>query len=258
MDTKAYAMPNCKICGGLGRVRTGEGITDWEVCPCAIAGQRLRSAEKTLKRVLPPRALAMTLASFETGGIAQNERALLAARNFVDNYLRAAEEGWIMGFWGPPRSGKTHLAVAVLQACTRRFSIQPMLLNLPKALQEERERFHDRSRPSPLREAAKADLLVLDDLGAQYERQGVDTTRVSWVSEQLYNLLDERILHNRPLIYTTNLSPSDLERRLDNEQGRRVLGRLQEGEIAALELLPVPGLRDERHSEAKELLFAQR
>ena len=71
----------------------------------------------------------MTLARFETGGISQNEKALVAARNFVDNFLRAQEEGWVLGLWGQPRAGKTHLAVAIAQACTKRYLVRPMLLN---------------------------------------------------------------------------------------------------------------------------------
>lgn len=258
MDTARYASPNCPTCKGRGYVRNGEGINDYAVCGCAILGQRREAAELTLERALPPRAREMTFRSFETGGLAQNERALLAARNFVRNYLTAREQGWVLGFWGQPRSGKTHLAVAIAQACTKRYLARPMLLNVPKALRAERERFNDPSKPSLLERAAEVDLLVLDDLGAQYERQAADTSRVSWVSEQLYNLLDERILASRPIVYTTNLSPSDLERRLSNEQGQRILGRLKEAEVAALEVLAVPGLRNEAKQAAGDLLFAER
>ena len=97
---------------------------------------------------------------------------------------------------------------------------------------------------------------MLDDLGAQYERQADDTSRVSWVSEQLYQLLNERVMHNRTTIYTTNLSPTDLQRALSNESGQRVLGRLLQPQIATLEIKSVPNLHDESKSAARELLFA--
>jgi DNA replication protein DnaC len=204
----------------------------------------------------------MTFESFDTGGLAQNEQALLVAQNFVDNFPRASRHGWVIGFHGEPRAGKTHLAVAILQACAQRYRpdghlLTPQLLNLPKALRAERERYNKPELPSPLQEAKVTSLLALDDMGAEYQREE-DTSRVSWLSEQLYDLLDERLMNNRPLVYTTNLSPSDMERRYDNEQWMRVLARLREAEITdPLEVLKVSREQPER-AKAKQMLYASR
>lgn len=260
MDTRRYANPNCPLCQGHpGRVKTGPGINDWAVCPCAILGQRIEAAKLRLKKALPERALQMTFAKFQTGGDPHNERALMVAQNFVDNWPKATKEGWALGFYGMPGAGKTHLAVAIAQAVTKRFNVTPQLMNLPKALRMERERFNNPSLPSPLLEAQKADLLILDDLGAEYERQGDDPSRVSWLTEQLYTLLDERFMQNRPLIYTTNLSPSDMERRYDNEAWHRVWSRLERAQVTEkpLQVVPVPGVRATR-SDAEALLHAAR
>jgi DNA replication protein DnaC len=259
METARYALKTCRRCHGRGRVRTGEGITEWAVCPCAVAGLRQAAADQLLQATLPPRALDMTLDSFETGGLAQNERAEKAARSFVDNFLRAQEEGWVLGFYGQPRAGKTHLGVAIAQACAKRYLCRPVLLNLPKALRQERERFSDRDLPSPFQAAAQGDLLVLDDLGAEYERTADDPSRVSWLSEQLYMLIDERVMNNRPFVYTTNLTRSDMERRYSNEAWQRVYARLREAEVnpsGALEVVRVPDLHKVRNSEAADLLFS--
>lgn len=231
METAKYALKDCRICQGKGRVRVGDSITDWAVCPCALAGLRKEAADKLIHAALPPRALEMTLSSYDTGGIAQNERALGAAYSWVENYEQAAEKGWVLGFTGAPRSGKTHLATAIAQACAKRYMARPMLLNLPKALREERERFRNPDRPSPFADAALVDLLVLDDLGAEYERMADDPSRVSWLSEQLYVLIDERVMNNRPFLYTTNLSRSDMDSRYSNEAWTRVLARIREAEV---------------------------
>ena len=257
METARYALSDCRLCRGRGRVRTGEGITEWAVCPCAVARLRQGAAEKMLQSTLPPRALRMTLDSFQSGGFAQNERAEKAARSFVDHYEDARSEGWVLGFYGEPRSGKTHLAVAIAQACTKRFLCKPYLLNLPKALRAERERFQDGSRVSELQEAAEADLLVLDDLGAEYERAGGGA--VSWLSEQLYLLIDDRVMNNRPFIYTTNLSRSDMDRKYSNESWQRVYARIREAEInpsGALEVIRVPDLDGDRKTKAAAILFS--
>lgn len=240
-------------------MRVGESITDWAVCPCVEVGRRREAAERLLEAAFPPRARQMTLATFETGGLAQNELALRVARNFVDNFLQAREEGWVLGYWGQPRSGKTHLAVAVAQACTKRYLVRPMLLNLPKALRQERERYKDESLPSPFQQARIADLVVLDDLGAEYERTAGDTSRVSWLSEQIYMLIDDRIMQNKPFIYTTNLAPTEIDQRYSGETWHRVLARLREAEVnpaGAFEVLRVEGQGLSRNNAAAELLTA--
>jgi DNA replication protein DnaC len=201
-----------------------------------MLNQRQASAAYLLNTILPKRARTMTLSSYDTGGIDQNKRALDAARNFVDNYPEARENGWIMGFWGEPRAGKTHLAVGVAQAITKRYGARPMLLNLPKAMTAERERFRNPDLSSPLAEAKNADIVVLDDLGAEYERQQADQ-RVSWLTEQLYQLIDDRFMKDLPTIYTTNLSPSDMETRYGNEAWKRVLARIETAQVASLEVL---------------------
>ena len=259
METARYALKDCRLCHGQGRVRTGEGITEWAVCPCAVAGLRQDAAERLLQATFPPRALAMTLDSFRTGGLAQNERAERAARSFVDNFIQARAEGWVLGFYGEPRAGKTHLGIGIAQACAKRYLCRPVLLNLPKALRQERERFSDNSLPSPFQAAAQADLLVLDDLGAEYERTADDPSRVSWLSEQLYMLIDERVMNNRPFVYTTNLTRSDMERRYSNEAWQRVYARLREAEVnpgGALEVVRVPEIHKQRNTDAADLLFS--
>lgn len=259
METLRYANPNCPRCGGRGRVRVGSGINEFAICACAEAGRRREAAEKLVAACFPARAREMTLASFDTGDKPQNELALRVARNFVENFTQARREGWVLGFWGNPRAGKTHLAVAVAQACTKRYMIRPMLLNLPKALRQERERFDNKDLPSPFAQAAQADLLVLDDLGAEYERMAGDSSRVSWLSEQIYMLIDERIMQNRPFIYTTNLAPAEIESRYSGEAWHRVLARLREAEInpaGALEVIAVPGKASSRNQQAAEILFA--
>lgn len=255
MDTALLADKDCRICGGKGRVKIGEGINDWAICPCVTLAHRKQVAHKILENSLPPRALEMTLKTFNTGGRAKNERALLAARNFVENFETASKEGWVIGFYGEPRCGKTHLAIAIGQACAKRYLVQPEFLNLPRALRLERERFRDESIRSPFDAAASAPLLLLDDLGAQYERGGSD--RVSWVSEQLYNLIDARVMSALPIVYTTNLKPSELERTMGGESSRRVLGRLNESTVAQIELVAVPEIRSSKNSERADLLFAE-
>lgn len=247
MDTSQYADPNCRLCKGAGQIKTGDTIQTWVICWCALAGQRKETAEKIIERIFPERARLMTLNNYKTGDLLQNEKAVKVAKNFVNNWQEAKKEGWMIGFYGPPQSGKTHLSVGIAQAITKRFLAKPAFMNLPKALKAERERYSNPDLPSQLEKGAKADLLILDDLGAEYERNQ-DREQVSWLSEQLYTLFDERIMNNLPTVYTTNLSPPQLEQKYNNESGKRVLARIESAlvipplKIETVEILREPDL----------------
>lgn len=257
MDTRAFALENCPRCGGKqgphpGRVKTGPGVTDWAICSCALLGQRRATAERIIEQRFPGRMRWMTFQYFHTGERAKNEQALKVARNFVDNYEKARQRGWLLGFWGKPASGKTHLAVAIAQACVKRYLARPRIWNVPKLLKAQREWFNtpdwERKQKgmnsSPLDDAMGCDLLILDDFGAQYERDE-NPERVSWVMEQLYTILDERFMSDRPTIVTSNLSPSELRERLSSEAGKRVLSRIERAQVIPedlgfLEIVSVP------------------
>lgn len=242
MDSARYALPECPRCGGKGSItRTrDDGALDYLLCPCAVIGQRRVAADAWVERLFPGRMRQMTLATYQTGGLEQNALALRVARNFVDDWPSAVSEGWMLGFTGPPRAGKTHLATAIAIACLRRYLARPHVLSVPLLLREERRTYSQRSdgSPSPVDMAMRADLLVLDDLGAEYIRSRTDArSGVEWVDEQLYLVLDERVRLNRPVVYTTNLSLQGLRDTLSD----RVFSRLERAQVGLVEVVPTPG-----------------
>jgi DNA replication protein DnaC len=269
METALYAKKDCRLCHGKGRVRTGEHIGEEVICPCVILGKRQADAERAIAQRLPERAKQMTLEGYDPGGDPKNEQALAIARNFVDNYEQAEREGWVLGFWGLPNSGKTHLTLGIAQECVRRYNAKAVIFNISAELRRERERFRAPAPrfqgagdvpapPSPIDRAVAAGLLVLDDIGAEYHRQGAETDQVSWVYEQLYTILEERIMACRPTLYSSNLSPSDLARRMGNESGKRVLSRIERSQVTpALEVVEVPGANRQSEAAAAKL-FAPR
>lgn len=241
MDTARYALPDCPRCGGRGIVPFEDrwGVSQFAVCACARFGQRRAAAEAMLPRIFPGRMAEMTLDRFATGDDQLNELALRAARNFVDDWATAHEQGWMIGFYGSPNAGKTHLAVAIAQAVLKRYLAQPEILNVPKMLREERATFRERGQvDSPIDRAMRADLLVLDDLGAEYQRaRGDGRSDQDWVDEQIYLILDERVMNRRPVIYTTNIPPAEMAQRLSE----RVLSRIERARVAQFEVVSVPG-----------------
>lgn len=107
-------------------------------------------------------------------------------------------QGWLC-FHGAYGAGKSHLAAAIAHVCVAddwavRYRSVPGLLDAIK------EGFKDGSADAVFNDVLGADLLILDDLGAQH--------LTGWSYERLFRLLNER--QDRPTIITTNVHPDDL------------------------------------------------
>jgi DNA replication protein DnaC len=136
----------------------------------------------------------------------------------VSRWLAAGPRVLVMT--GPSRTGKTTAAYAIGNDAHGRGKIVEAWTagDLSDALKPDRD-------PGVYDRAASADLLILDDLGAD---------RVTdWWLEQLYRLADARCANERRLIVTTNLEYDNLvglygnrvvERLLDDAGGLKFTG----------------------------------
>lgn len=106
--------------------------------------------------------------------------------------------------WGPNGTGKTHLAVAITR--TVKGSTFLNTLQLFDALKES----YATKEPCKVFEQARwCKLLVLDDIGS--ERPS------GWIQERLYALLNTRWDEMLPTVFTSNYSPKNLERHIDED-----------------------------------------
>ena len=120
--------------------------------------------------------------------------------------------------YGPSGLGKTHLALAVLNRLTQRgFSVY---YNSASAIikQFEKERF-GRSTDSIEEDLSKCDLLIVDDLGAEFSTPFGEAT--------INELVNNAILSGKPMIIISNLSVDELEARY----GQRMVSRLNSFEV---------------------------
>lgn len=144
------------------------------------------------------------------------EKAYEACREYAENWPPSGGRGLILS--GPTGSGKSHLAAAIANHLLQ-HEVPVILQSVPKLLvmYASTQRFSSQVTSEQFIDTlVDADLLILDDLGAQQ--------RGEWAEAVLYTVVDERYRRERPIVVTTNLAPRDLE----GAVGTRIMDRLAE------------------------------
>ncbi|MBZ0102445.1 MAG: ATP-binding protein [Thermoanaerobaculia bacterium] len=194
---------DCPHCGGTGWVRVADGGAG-AARPCVCEEQR-RLPRLIEASGVPPRYRECTIAGFQTAGEERARARLLEARavcqRYVDEFLgldgRFRETGLV--FVGPPGTGKTHLAAAVLLELIRRHGIAGRFVDFTSLVHRIQSTFDPSSPESKhdvLDPVIDAPLLVFDELGAQ--------KATPFVNDVLYLILNTRYTRRLPTLFTTN------------------------------------------------------
>lgn len=213
MNSPPVADAVCERCGGRGWILEDDGGAGTAIaCEC--------QAENVVPRLLaqagiPERYRRCSFETFMVDAPDPGERhELLRAKKLSQRYVdefpteegRFTERGLV--FTGPTGVGKTHLAVAVLSGLIQRYRVHARFADctaLIHRLQSTFEPDSDRGKREVLEPVIGAEVLLLDDLGANKSSE--------WVSEILYLILNERYSARLPTLVTTNL-------RLEKDQPR--------------------------------------
>jgi DNA replication protein DnaC len=134
----------------------------------------------------------------------------------IDANLDAGRSLWLTGSFG---TGKTALAMIVSKAAID-AGRTVAIYSCPRLLSVIRESIDPQARGGGgvldfLDRLAAADLLHIDDLGAEH--------RTEWVLEQLYTIINSRYEEERSTIITSNLERDALADQL----GERIVSRLE-------------------------------
>jgi DNA replication protein DnaC len=208
------------LCDGSGFV-IDELTATARDCRCRaprIAATRARALEARI----PKRFRSI---SFEHSDVIEMQRRfptqvreIRAFVSDIDANLDAGRSLWLTGSFG---TGKTALAMIVSKAAID-AGRTVAIYSCPRLLSVIRESIDQPARGGSaggvldfLDRLASADLLHIDDLGAEH--------RTEWVLEQLYTIINSRYEDQRSTIVTSNLERDALAEQL----GERIVSRLE-------------------------------
>jgi DNA replication protein DnaC len=187
----------CVICNGTGwKAVEANDVRRVVRCDCWRAGLSTRLLGEAR---IPPRYQRCDLDGFLAYN-EQLERAVAAARRLAETFP-VVDRGLFL--LGPPGVGKTHMAVAVLRQVIATRGARGLFYDTRDLLRVIRSTYDPVVRTTEiqvLQPVMKADLLVLDDLGAEKTSE--------WVEETLNLIVNTRYNEKRTTIFTSNYEDS--------------------------------------------------
>jgi DNA replication protein DnaC len=218
------------------RFLTGRGKEIWSPCPDCVQQrkaeeqeaadlERLRRQQERLAALLGRAAVPARFVgrSFENYRATAPEqvRALTKLRDYAEHFAEHASTGESLMLLGKRGTGKSHLAIAVLQAILPRYcGMYTTAAEIISMVRDTWRKGSERSETQVLNMLGGVPLLVIDEVGVQY---GTD-------SEQhiLFQVLDRRYRERKPVILMANLDLKKLQALL----GDRIYDRLRETAVA--------------------------
>lgn len=208
--TPRYTCPHCKDTGFL----------DGRMCSCLKQLQRSMAYEQLSMNVPLEKstfdAFSLEYYRDDPRAYRQMESILKSCREYAERF-RANSPSFL--FKGGTGLGKTHLSLAIAgKAIEKGFGvIYGSAQSFSVALEKERFRREDPENPRDTNSQLLAcDLLILDDLGTEFPS--------SYVNAALYNIVNTRMLAEKPTIISTNLSMKELEERYSERFASRIAG----------------------------------
>lgn len=139
-------------------------------------------------------------------------------RKYANEFTRESKG---LFFYGKTGLGKTHLSLAIADVAVRK-GYNVIYTPVEKAMHQlEKEHFSrtNKDEESILEDFTSCDLLILDDLGAEFS--------TSFTVSQIYNIINSRLIDSKPTIISTNLGLEDIEKTYSQRVLSRIIGSLK-------------------------------
>ncbi len=211
-------VPLCAACGDTG-------YRDGKMCSCMIQLLKERSSKQICKGLTetPARFEDLDLSYYDDTptpghGLSPRERM-----RRVFDFCRQYAEGFDMTvpsllLRGPTGTGKTHISLAIASAAAA-AGYQVMYQPAGRLFGMLEKEHFGRESGNTEELAMTCDLLVLDDLGTEFE--------TSFCTASLYSIINTRLLDGLPTIISTNLTQEGLQDRYGDQIVSRITGAFE-------------------------------
>lgn len=182
--------------------------------------QQERDEQKRLERLAQLRKQgfeesAMQELTFEADD-GKSPKIKQAAMRYCERFAEFREQGLGLCIYGNVGRGKTFTAACIAnELIDKGYAV--MMTNFQRIINRMQESFEGRQRY--LDELNGFDLLIIDDLAAERDTE--------FVNEIVYTVIDSRYRLKRPLIVTTNITPSEMQA-VKEISRRRIYSRVLE------------------------------
>lgn len=149
--------------------------------------------------------------------IPETEHIYMALSDYTDSFSQNRNKSILL--LSHPGTGKTYLASCVVNRLVS-VGIAAIFIVVPDLLNQIRATYDKSNRETEERimyGLVEADLLVLDDIGAERHRDKED-----WGTEKLYSIINSRYNNMKATIFTTNCSMKELADKLGDRTFSRI------------------------------------
>lgn len=150
----------------------------------------------------------------------QKTQAFTIAQNFTKDFERMRKENIGLLFYGSVGSGKTYLACSIANALIEQYQIGVKIRNFAQLINDLQKGSFDFDKNEYIDFIVNTSVLILDDLGIERD--------TAYAKEQVYNIINNRYLKQKPTIFTTNLPYDTIYGCTEGVEYQRIYSRIIE------------------------------
>lgn len=126
------------------------------------------------------------------------------AKSFIEQFKKYQKAGKGLYIYSKTKgSGKTLLACSLANGVMEHLDICVKFVSVPELLEMTKKSYKDFMEKEDIERIRTAELLILDDIGAEIKKE--------WVDIELFRLIDYRYSNQRVTIFTSNISMNNLK-----------------------------------------------
>lgn len=146
-----------------------------------------------------------------------NEKIFNIGTKYAANFAKMKKEGIGLLIYGDPGNGKTYVSSCIANELIDNM-VPVICVSINGLLDRIKQTFNTWGKEGEetiLRSLSNADLLIIDDLGTEQNRD--------WPKTTVYNILDSRYRNGLPIIVTTNFPLEELKEKYHQRTYDRLL-----------------------------------